>query len=75
MADVARFPHVWSTIPGFKRSIAYLSSANASEVDRAIIFIHGFSGSARATWSDFLSLVDDKQVSRWWETSDLYFFD
>jgi pimeloyl-ACP methyl ester carboxylesterase len=75
MAYVPRLPHVWSSIPGFKWSIAYLSSANTSDVDRAIVFVHGFSGSARSTWSDFLSLVDDKQTSQWWEATDLYFFD
>ena len=75
MTNPSRFPHVLSGVPGFKRSFAYLSSANPSDVHRAIVFVHGFSGSARSTWSDFFSLVDDEQTSQWWETADLYFFD
>jgi len=74
MAYGSRFQHIRSNIPGFKRSIAFLSSANVSDVDRAVVFVHGFSGSARSTWSDFLSLVDDEQTSHWWETADLYFY-
>jgi hypothetical protein len=74
MVFVSRFPHVRSGIPRFKRSIAYLSTANVADVDRAIIFLHGLSGGASSTWSDFLSLVDDKETSRWWETADLYFY-
>lgn len=73
MAYVSRFPHVWSEVPGFKKSIAYLSSANSEDIDRAVVFVHGFSGDAKSTWADFLSLVEDKATSRWWETADLYF--
>jgi hypothetical protein len=75
MAYEPRFPHVLSGIPGFHKSIAYLSAANASDIDHAIVFVHGFSGSASSTWTDFLSLVDDQDTSRWWETVDLFFFD
>lgn len=51
-----------------------MSAANAVDIERAVIFIHGFNGSAKGTWADFAGLVDDKNTSRWWETADLYFF-
>jgi len=74
MANEPRFLHIQSGIPDFEKSVAYLSSANAKDIDRAIVFVHGFSGSATSTWTDFLTLVDDKMTSRWWETADLFFF-
>jgi hypothetical protein len=53
-----------------------LSDAAEDEVKRAVIFIHGFNGSARGTWTDFISLVDDPSTaSDWWERADLFFFD
>ncbi|MBV9503391.1 MAG: hypothetical protein JO323_00145 [Acidobacteriia bacterium] len=76
MATISdRLPHVPADIPGHRRSFALLSSAKASEVTRAVIFVHGFMGMARSTWSNFLALIDDDTTaSRWWETSDLYFY-
>ena len=44
-------------------------------MERAVVFVHGFNGSARGTWTDFLSLVDDSQAcGSWWEAADLYFY-
>jgi pimeloyl-ACP methyl ester carboxylesterase len=74
MAYVPRFRHVAASIPGYSKSFALLSAANVGDINRAVVFVHGFSGSSRGTWADFVSLVDDKATSRWWETADLYFF-
>ncbi len=70
-----RLRHVWTPIPDYKQSFALLSSADASDIQRAVVFVHGFSGKAASTWIDFLSLVDDDSfASRWWETADLFFY-
>src|SRR5262245_48170101 len=69
-----RFPHVHSRIPGYPRSVALLSAANQPDVTGAVIFVHGFSGAARSTWTDFFSLIDDPQTNAWWETRDIYFY-
>jgi hypothetical protein len=74
--NLPRLRHVWTTITGYRRSFALLSAANGSEVDRAIVFVHGFNGKATSTWTDFLSLVDDDKIAdHWWQNADLYFFD
>jgi hypothetical protein len=70
-----RLRHLRSKIPDHKGSFALLSSAGASEIARAIVFVHGFNGAAASTWTDFLSLVgDDNAASRWWQNADLYFY-
>jgi hypothetical protein len=71
----ARVRHVTASVPGFKNSLAYLSGATQENVDRAVIFIHGFKGKAKSTWADFASLIENNQiVNSWWERSDLYFY-
>lgn len=68
--------HVGCRVPGFKHSFALLASVDASLVKRAVIFVHGFSGSAGDTWTNFIGMVDDAgQASVWWRNIDLYFFD
>jgi pimeloyl-ACP methyl ester carboxylesterase len=63
------------TLPAHNKSFALLSEVAQDDVRRAVVFIHGFNGSARGTWTDFLSLVDDAgSASLWWELADLYFF-
>ncbi|HEX7359596.1 MAG TPA: hypothetical protein VF283_03805 [Bryobacteraceae bacterium] len=75
-SPTARRGHVFASVPGWKRSFALLSEAAADEVTRAVVFVHGYSGKARSTWTDFLSLVDDDRIAGlWWETSDLFFYD
>ena len=70
-----RLRHVWTPITNQKKSFALMSAANASSIERAVVFVHGFSGNAKTTWSDFLSLVDDDATAtRWWENADLYFY-
>jgi hypothetical protein len=70
-----RVQHAKVSLPNFNKSFALMSEAPPSTVKRAVIFVHGFNGSARATWTDFLSLVDDSETcSDWWQPSDLYFF-
>jgi len=70
-----RIGHILLPFPGFDKSFALLSEAKADYVNRAVIFVHGFSGSARGTFTDFLSLVDsDLAATRWWETADLFFY-
>jgi hypothetical protein len=72
----SRPPHRYSMIPGHKPSFAWLSSANSALVKRAVVFVHGFSGDAATTWTDFYRLPDNPATaSPWWETVDLYFFD
>lgn len=71
-----RAPHVKSMIPGHHPSFAWFASANSALVKRAVVFVHGFSGDADKTWSDFYRLPDNPATaSPWWETVDLYFFD
>jgi hypothetical protein len=69
-----RIGHTRSDIPGFDKSFAQVSETTG-KIERAVIFIHGFSGSANGTWTDFLTLVDDPYTDQWWEESDLFFFD
>lgn len=70
-----RIQHAYVTLPAHNKSFALLSEAGQDDIRRAVIFIHGFAGSARKTWTDFLSLVDDAScASSWWEQADLYFF-
>ncbi len=70
-----RTQHTHVTLPQQGKCFALLSNAAEAEVKRAVIFVHGFNGSAQGTWTDFLSLVDDPAVSSgWWDPSDLFFF-
>jgi pimeloyl-ACP methyl ester carboxylesterase len=70
-----RIQHTYVTLPAHNKSFALLSEAAQDNVKRAVVFIHGFNGSARGTWTDFQSLVDDPgSASSWWELADLYFF-
>jgi hypothetical protein len=68
-----RAGHARADIAGFKKSFALVSEAK-EDVTRAVIFVHGFDGHARKTWTDFLSLIDDQYASAWWESSDLFFY-
>src|SRR6476660_8696027 len=69
-----RFGHRRSLIPGYPKSVALLSIANQQDVTGAVVFVHGYSGAARNTWTDFISLIDDPQTSEWWITRDVYFY-
>ena len=70
-----RVRHVLTAIPEYKKSFALLSGCAEKDIERAVIFVHGLDGSARATWADFLSLIDNQRTaSQWWEASDLYFY-
>ena len=66
-------PHCRSFIPGYSKSVAFLSE-NDTNVNGAVVFVHGCSGSAKSTWTDFYSLIDDPLTSDWWETRDVYFY-
>ena len=70
-----RFQHTYLTLPNQGKCFTLLSDAPEAKVERAVVFVHGFNGSARGTWTDFLSLVDDSQAcGSWWEAADLYFY-
>jgi pimeloyl-ACP methyl ester carboxylesterase len=70
-----RTKHTYLTLPQHNKCFALLSDGNEGDIKRAVVFIHGFNGSARGTWADFLSLVDDPAASSdWWEIADLFFF-
>jgi hypothetical protein len=70
-----RIQHTLLSLPNHKKCFAMLSNAPQADVKRAVVFIHGFNGSAKGTWTDFLSLVDDPSAcSDWWEKCDLFFF-
>ena len=70
-----RVQHTYLTLPNQGKSFMLISDAPEADVKRAVVFIHGFNGSARGTWTDFLSLVDDPQAcSVWWEAADLFFY-
>lgn len=68
-----RVGHTRADVTGFPKSFALLSEAK-EDVERAVIFVHGFDGHAKKTWTDFLSLIDDQYASAWWEGSDLFFY-
>jgi hypothetical protein len=71
-----RIQHSRVSLPQHSNCFVLLSDASESDVKRAIVFIHGFNGSAKGTWTDFTSLVDDPQATtNWWEAADLFFFD
>jgi pimeloyl-ACP methyl ester carboxylesterase len=72
--DLSKIRHLHSYIPGFKNSFALISTAKPDLVDRAVVFVHGFNGSARSTWTDFISLIDSVDNRSWWDHSDIYFF-
>ena len=68
--------HVMCPIPQFPASFALFSGASPRRIKRAVVFVHGFNGSAHSTWTDFVGLIDtDSITSGWWNTVDLYFFD
>jgi pimeloyl-ACP methyl ester carboxylesterase len=69
-----RVPHSYLLLSAHKKSFALMSPAPGHDVERAIIFVHGFNGSSRGTWTDFLSLVDKQGADEWWRVSDLFFF-
>ncbi len=63
-------------IPDFGNSFVRISNASQENVDRAIVFIHGFDGGADTTWGALVDLVDDANYSStWWDSADLYFYD
>jgi hypothetical protein len=69
-------PHFHVHLPNNPRSFALLSAMSEDCVRRAVVFVHGFNGSASTTWTDFLTLVDVEEVAgAWWSESDLYFYD
>jgi hypothetical protein len=71
-----RIQHSYVSLPQHNKCFTLLSDAPESDVKRVVVFIHGFNGSAKGTWTDFLSVVDDPQASSdWWEAADLFFFD
>jgi len=43
------------------------------DADRAVVFVHGFFGSADATWRDFQTLIESDNFP-WWQRSDAYFY-
>ena len=67
--------HLRTSIPGHKDSFALIATPQADPVERAVVFVHGFNGSAGGTWTDFISLIDSMANRTWWEQSDVYFFD
>ena len=46
-----RIRHTKVSLPHYNKSFALLSDAAEGEVKRAVIFIHGFNGSSRGTWT------------------------
>lgn len=55
-------------------SYAWLSGRE--HTDTAVIFVHGFFGDARGTWTDFPGLLDDYAGSAsFWPRADLFFLD
>jgi hypothetical protein len=60
-------------IPKYAKSYVVLSEA--TNVQKAIVFVHGFGGKPTETWRDFQTLVDSApQESQWWSGADLYFY-
>jgi pimeloyl-ACP methyl ester carboxylesterase len=68
-------PHVKFALCEHDKSFGLMATRPPQSVERAVVFVHGFNGSARDTWTDFLSLVDEPGAGEWWAASDLYFFD
>jgi pimeloyl-ACP methyl ester carboxylesterase len=51
--------------------------SNAPDRFRAVVFVHGWGGSAETTWYRFQELVDDgadADLRDWWSKADLYFY-
>jgi pimeloyl-ACP methyl ester carboxylesterase len=68
------FPtHCLQPFPDSPGSHALLSQE--ASTDTAIIFVHGFGGSAQKTWRDFHRLIDERADDyKWWKDSDVFFF-
>jgi pimeloyl-ACP methyl ester carboxylesterase len=48
--------------------------SSQSDVETAIIFVHGFSGDPVDTWKDFHGSMDSASHRGWWKNADVYFF-
>lgn len=60
-------------IPNYGKSYALLS--RATDVDTAVVFVHGFGGDPVKTWLNFQGLVDQYAASYpWWTTTDMFFY-
>src|SRR5215472_16475197 len=51
-----------------------LFSYGSQPVTTAVIFVHGFMGSAQTTFKDFQTLVSEDPHATDWTSCDLYFF-
>jgi pimeloyl-ACP methyl ester carboxylesterase len=72
---MSKIQHTKLSLLDYDKSFALLSDDDQWNVRRAVVFVHGFNGSARGTWTDFVSLVDNPSISSaWWELADLFFF-
>lgn len=72
---MAKLQHIDTSIPGHEKSIAYISTAVPQDVERAVIFVHGFGGDAKTTWTNFVALTSDPSIAgSWWANADLYFY-
>jgi hypothetical protein len=60
---MAKLQHIDTAIPGHEKSIAYISTAAPQDVERAVIFVHGFGGDAKTTWTNFVALTSDPSIA------------
>jgi hypothetical protein len=63
--------HIFRTIADWPQSFALVSDSHA---ETAVMFVHGFNGSTKTTFSDFQGLISSHDTAKWWAGSDLYFF-
>ena len=47
-----RVQHTYLTLPNQGKCFTLLSGAPEAQVERAVVFVHGFNGTARGTWAD-----------------------
>lgn len=65
--------HTLNSLPVGQDGFSLLSGSSAPPT--AIIFVHGWGGSAQGTWADFPRLLDTEfSTDDWWSGSDLFFY-
>jgi hypothetical protein len=65
--------HALNSLPGDQEGFSLLSVVSMPAT--AVIFVHGWGGTARGTWADFPRLLDtDFSGDAWWNGCDVFFY-